>query len=256
MNQFQRSYRVSGFMQTLLAHKDTRIWMKLNDNDTWDLATSVGVTATTVGSARAAASSTDIINDQFGEPLAPAAGVELFAPLRAAIWSSLKFGTSWIADFFAVCGSSPISSRRVISRHPTSSDRRIRTGLMRLPAGMADRGCAGPRDGCLRGNMADSQRHTGRTYGRRVANLPIRLEHTVVRCWRVRQHVGINREMRYESATAGLKSHADVIEKSPSKYFDQLTLPWCRVRRDCVGDHSPDVKWIGCRWDVINILRR
>jgi hypothetical protein len=43
-------------MQTLLAHKDTRIWMKRNDNDTWDLATSVGVTATTVGSARAAAS--------------------------------------------------------------------------------------------------------------------------------------------------------------------------------------------------------
>jgi hypothetical protein len=56
MNQFQRSYRVGGFMQTLLAHKDTRIWMKRNDNDTWDLATSVGVTATTVGSARAAAS--------------------------------------------------------------------------------------------------------------------------------------------------------------------------------------------------------
>jgi hypothetical protein len=22
----------------------------------------------------------------------------------------------------------------------------------------------------------------------------------------------------------------------------QLTLPWCRVRRDCVGDHSPDAK--------------
>jgi methyltransferase (TIGR00027 family) len=50
------------------------------DNDTWDLATSVGVTATMVAAARAIATKADnpVINDQFAEPLVRAVGVDFF----------------------------------------------------------------------------------------------------------------------------------------------------------------------------------
>jgi methyltransferase (TIGR00027 family) len=54
--------------------------MERKDNDTWDLATSVGVTATMVAAARAVASNTDdpLINDAFAEPLVRAVGVDFF----------------------------------------------------------------------------------------------------------------------------------------------------------------------------------
>jgi hypothetical protein len=42
----------------------------------------------------------------------------------------------------------------------------------------------------------------------------------------------------------------------PRRSIRQLTLLWCRVQRDCVADHSPAAEWIGCRRNVINILRR
>jgi methyltransferase (TIGR00027 family) len=50
------------------------------DNDTWDLATSVGATATMVAAARAIATKADprVINDQFAEPLVRAVGVDFF----------------------------------------------------------------------------------------------------------------------------------------------------------------------------------
>jgi methyltransferase (TIGR00027 family) len=50
------------------------------DNDSWDLATSVGVTATMVAAARAIATKADspVINDQFAEPLVRAVGVDFF----------------------------------------------------------------------------------------------------------------------------------------------------------------------------------
>ncbi len=54
--------------------------MPRTDNDTWDLATSVGVTATMVAAARAIATKADnpVINDQFAEPLVRAVGVDFF----------------------------------------------------------------------------------------------------------------------------------------------------------------------------------
>jgi methyltransferase (TIGR00027 family) len=54
--------------------------MPRTDNDTWDLATSVGATATMVAAGRARASITDhpLINDQFAEPLVRAVGVDFF----------------------------------------------------------------------------------------------------------------------------------------------------------------------------------
>lgn len=54
--------------------------MPRTENDTWDLATSVGATATMVAAARAIATSADnpVINDQFAEPLVRAVGVDFF----------------------------------------------------------------------------------------------------------------------------------------------------------------------------------
>jgi methyltransferase (TIGR00027 family) len=57
--------------------------MARTDDDTWDLASSVGATATMVASARAMASKADrpLINDPYAEPLVRAVGVELFTKL-------------------------------------------------------------------------------------------------------------------------------------------------------------------------------
>jgi hypothetical protein len=52
--------------------------MARTDSDTWDLATSVGATATMVAAARAVATNADnpLINDRFAEPLVRAVGVD------------------------------------------------------------------------------------------------------------------------------------------------------------------------------------
>ncbi len=54
--------------------------MPRTDNDTWNLATSVGATATMVAAARAIATKADnpVIEDPFAEPLVRAVGVEFF----------------------------------------------------------------------------------------------------------------------------------------------------------------------------------
>ena len=54
--------------------------MPRTDNDSWDLASSVGATATMVAAARAIATKADnpVINDQFAEPLVRAVGVDFF----------------------------------------------------------------------------------------------------------------------------------------------------------------------------------
>jgi methyltransferase (TIGR00027 family) len=48
------------------------------DNDTWDLATSVGATATMVAAGRARATKSALIEDRFAEPLVRAVGVDFF----------------------------------------------------------------------------------------------------------------------------------------------------------------------------------
>ena len=55
------------------------------EGDTWDLASSVGVTATMVASARAVATRADrpIINDPFAEPLVRAVGIDVFTRVAA-----------------------------------------------------------------------------------------------------------------------------------------------------------------------------
>src|ERR1700761_202704 len=82
--------------------------MKRNEDDTWDLATSVGATATMVAAARAVASRRlgSVINDPFAEPLVRATGVDFFARLARG---ELDFanvggdvGTGWMPEVFAV----------------------------------------------------------------------------------------------------------------------------------------------------------
>ncbi len=53
------------------------------DGDSWDLASSVGVTATMVAAARAMATRTEnpLINDPYAEPLVRAVGVDLLTRL-------------------------------------------------------------------------------------------------------------------------------------------------------------------------------
>src|SRR6202012_5292738 len=55
------------------------------EGDTWDLASSVGVTATMVAAARAMATRAEkpLINDQFAEPLVRAVGVDLLSRLAS-----------------------------------------------------------------------------------------------------------------------------------------------------------------------------
>ena len=57
--------------------------MARTDNDSWDLASSVGATATMVAAARAMATTADdpLINDPFAEPLVRAVGVDFFTRL-------------------------------------------------------------------------------------------------------------------------------------------------------------------------------
>src|ERR1700732_3472650 len=57
--------------------------MARTDNDTWDLASSVGATATMVAAARAMASRAPdpLIDDPFAEPLVRAVGLEFFVKL-------------------------------------------------------------------------------------------------------------------------------------------------------------------------------
>ncbi|ORV10141.1 class I SAM-dependent methyltransferase [Mycobacterium celatum] len=52
--------------------------MARTDNDTWDLATSVGATATMVAAGRARATRAGLIDDRFAEPLVRAVGVDFF----------------------------------------------------------------------------------------------------------------------------------------------------------------------------------
>jgi methyltransferase (TIGR00027 family) len=79
--------------------------MARSDDDTWDLATSVGATATMVAAARAAATRRGIINDQFAAPLVSAVGLDVFAKVAAGEMDFADLGDdAWfrrMTDVFA-----------------------------------------------------------------------------------------------------------------------------------------------------------
>jgi len=64
--------------------------MARTNNDTWDLASSVGASATMVAAARAVAtrSANPLIDDPFAEPLVRAVGIDFFTRLAGNGWST------------------------------------------------------------------------------------------------------------------------------------------------------------------------
>lgn len=82
--------------------------MTRTDNDTWDLASSVGATATLVAAARAAASKEDrpLINDPYAEPLVRAVGIDFFTKMAGGELpspdSQTAMGVSRMTDNMAV----------------------------------------------------------------------------------------------------------------------------------------------------------
>ncbi|WP_040622112.1 class I SAM-dependent methyltransferase [Mycobacterium parascrofulaceum] len=72
--------------------------MTRTDNDTWDLATSVGATATMVAAGRARATRDGLIDDPFAEPLVRAVGVDFMTRWAAGELSSADVdepGATW-----------------------------------------------------------------------------------------------------------------------------------------------------------------
>ncbi|MHA7665803.1 class I SAM-dependent methyltransferase [Mycolicibacterium sp. HS_4_1] len=71
--------------------------MARTDNDTWDLASSVGATATLVAAARALATGADdpIIDDPFAAPLVRAVGVDFFTKLVDGATDPTQFGAGY-----------------------------------------------------------------------------------------------------------------------------------------------------------------
>ena len=67
--------------------------MTRTDDDTWDLATSVGATATMVAAARAIAHDAKTINDPFAEPLVRAVGVDFLTR-----WATGDLGAADVDD--------------------------------------------------------------------------------------------------------------------------------------------------------------
>ncbi|MCW2653451.1 MAG: hypothetical protein QOE41_2466 [Mycobacterium sp.] len=83
--------------------------MARTDNDTWDLATSVGATATGVAVGRALASRgpNPLINDPFAEPLVRAVGVDFFTRMATGeldpsrVDGDVEFGMQRMTDMMA-----------------------------------------------------------------------------------------------------------------------------------------------------------
>ncbi|WP_407685569.1 class I SAM-dependent methyltransferase [Mycobacterium sp. HUMS_1102779] len=72
--------------------------MARTENDTWDLATSVGATATMVAAGRARATRDKLIDDPFAEPLVRAVGVDFFTRWAAGELDSADVdipGAAW-----------------------------------------------------------------------------------------------------------------------------------------------------------------
>lgn len=73
--------------------------MGRTDNDSWDLATSVGATATMVAAGRARATRSGLIHDRFAEPLVRAVGIDFFTR-----WSTGELASADVDDPQAAWG--------------------------------------------------------------------------------------------------------------------------------------------------------
>jgi methyltransferase (TIGR00027 family) len=77
-----------------------------NDNDSWDLRTGVGVTATMVAAARAVASRhpNPVINDPFAEIFVRAVGIQLFTQIVDGLVDFSEIGAGWVPALFGIRG--------------------------------------------------------------------------------------------------------------------------------------------------------
>jgi methyltransferase (TIGR00027 family) len=87
----------------------TLLGMPRTDDDTWDLASSVGATATMVAAGRARATKAGLIEDRFAEPLVRAVGIDFFTRWAAGELNSAEvdipdhlWGMQPITDILAV----------------------------------------------------------------------------------------------------------------------------------------------------------
>jgi methyltransferase (TIGR00027 family) len=78
--------------------------MNRSENDSWDLASSVGATASMVAAARAVATRrTDpLVHDPYAEVLVRAAGVDLFSRLASGSLEFEDVGPGWLPEFFGI----------------------------------------------------------------------------------------------------------------------------------------------------------
>jgi methyltransferase (TIGR00027 family) len=107
--------------------------MTRTDDDSWDLATSVGATATMVAAARAIASKDprSLINDPFAEPLVRAVGIDLFVKLLdgeidlsqlpsgtiriEAMVAGMMVRTKFFDDFFIEAGEASVRQAVILA---------------------------------------------------------------------------------------------------------------------------------------------
>lgn len=105
--------------------------MALTDADSWDLASSVGATATMVAAARAIASAEPqpLINDPYAAPLVRAVGVDFFTKLvdgdlvldgedssaAELMTSVMAVRTKFFDDFFTDCGAAGIRQAVILA---------------------------------------------------------------------------------------------------------------------------------------------
>jgi methyltransferase (TIGR00027 family) len=78
--------------------------LERHENDRWDVAESVGATATMAAAARAAASRRNdgVIDDPFAEVLVRAVGIDFFTGLASGERGFDDVGTGWFTDLFAI----------------------------------------------------------------------------------------------------------------------------------------------------------
>lgn len=105
--------------------------MARTDNDTWDLASGVGATATAVAASRAMASQNPdaLLNDPWADPLVRAVGIETFVKLidgetghtddpllnRRAMNEQITVRTRFFDDFFVQAGESGIRQAVILA---------------------------------------------------------------------------------------------------------------------------------------------
>jgi methyltransferase (TIGR00027 family) len=105
--------------------------MARTDNDTWDLASSVGATATAVAASRAMASQNpdSLLNDPWADPLVRAVGIDTFVKLidgetghtddpllnRRAMKEQITVRTRFFDDFFVQAGESGIRQAVILA---------------------------------------------------------------------------------------------------------------------------------------------